>query len=154
MSPYMYLCSFLSSTLADNWHFLVCTHIVIWAKTPRNATTWSSGLTSPNICLTHWGRVTHITHICVGNLTIIGSDSGLSPGRRQATIWTNDAILWIRPLGTNFSEILIEFLTLWFRKIRLNVSSGKWWPFGLSINVLRFMGLVRGHSAGLIKYPQ
>ena len=31
--------------------------------------------------LTHWGRV---THICVGNLTIIGLDNGLSPGRRQA----------------------------------------------------------------------
>ena len=27
--------------------------------------------------LTHWGRT---THICVGNLTIIGSDNGLSPG--------------------------------------------------------------------------
>ena len=33
------------------------------------------------IWLTHWGRV---THICVANLTIIGSDNGLSPGRRQA----------------------------------------------------------------------
>ena len=33
--------------------------------------------------LTHWGRV---THICVSNLTIIGSDNGLSPGRRQAII--------------------------------------------------------------------
>ena len=33
--------------------------------------------------LTHWGRV---THICVGNLTTIGSDNGLSPGRRQAII--------------------------------------------------------------------
>ena len=33
--------------------------------------------------LTHWGRA---THICVGNLTIIGSDNGLSPGRRQAII--------------------------------------------------------------------
>ena len=32
---------------------------------------------------THSGRV---THICVGNLTIIGSDNGLSPGRRQAII--------------------------------------------------------------------
>ena len=31
----------------------------------------------------HWGRV---THICVSNLTIIGSDNGLSPGRRQAII--------------------------------------------------------------------
>ena len=27
--------------------------------------------------LTHWGRV---THICVGKLTIIGSNNGLSPG--------------------------------------------------------------------------
>ena len=33
--------------------------------------------------LTHWGRV---THICVSNLTIIGSDNGLSPDRRQAII--------------------------------------------------------------------
>ena len=33
--------------------------------------------------LTHWGRV---THMCVGNVTIIGSDNGLSPGRRQAII--------------------------------------------------------------------
>ena len=34
---------------------------------------------------THWGRV---MHICVGKLTIIGSDNGLSPERRQAIIWT------------------------------------------------------------------
>ena len=54
---------------------------------------------------THWGRV---THICVNKLTIIGSDNGLSPGRRQAIIWTNAGILLIGPLGTNFSEILIE----------------------------------------------
>ena len=46
--------------------------------------------------LTHWGRV---THICVGNLTIIGWDNGLSPGRRQAIIWTNAGILLIGPLG-------------------------------------------------------
>ena len=40
--------------------------------------------------LTHWGRV---AHICVSNLTIIGSDNGLWPGRRQAIIWTSDGIL-------------------------------------------------------------
>ena len=51
--------------------------------------------------LTHWGRV---THICVSNLTIIGSDNGLSPGRRQAIIWTNTGILLIGPLRTNFNE--------------------------------------------------
>ena len=36
--------------------------------------------------LTHWGRV---THIYVSKLPTIGSDNGLSPGRRQAIIWTN-----------------------------------------------------------------
>ena len=56
--------------------------------------------------LTHWGRV---MHICVGNLTIIGSDNGLSPDQRQAITWTNARILLIGPLasGTNFSEIFI-----------------------------------------------
>ena len=54
--------------------------------------------------LTHWGLV---THICVDNLTTIGSDNGLSPDRRQAIIWTNAGILSIERLGTNFSEIII-----------------------------------------------
>ena len=58
-----------------------------------------------NIYLTHWGRV---MHICVSKLTIIGSDNDLSPGRRQAIIWTNDGILFIRTLLTNFSENLSE----------------------------------------------
>ena len=44
-----------------------------------------------------------MTHICVSKLTNIGSDNGLSPGRRQAIIWTNAGILLIGPLGTNFS---------------------------------------------------
>ena len=34
-----------------------------------------------------------MTHICVGDLTIIGSENGLAPGRRQAIIWTSDGIL-------------------------------------------------------------
>ena len=66
--------------------------------------------------LTHWGRE---THICVGNLTITGSDNSLSPGRRQAIIWTNAGILLIWPLGTNFDEILIEIHTFSFKKMHL-----------------------------------
>ena len=83
--------------------------------------------------LTHWGRV---THICVGNLTIIGSDNGLSPGRRQAISWTNDGILLIGPLGTNFSEILMEILTFLFTKMRSKVSSATRRPFCLGLNML------------------
>ena len=74
------------------------------------------------ITLTHWGRV---THICVSKLTIIGSDAGLSPDRRQAIIWTNTGILLIRTLGTNFSEILSEIHAFSFKKMHLKVSSAK-----------------------------
>ena len=77
-----------------------------------------------------------MTHIRVGNLTIIGSDNSLSPGRHQAIIWTNAGLLLIGPLGTNFSEILIEILTFSFKKMRLKVSSAKRRPFCLGPNVL------------------
>ena len=77
-----------------------------------------------------------MTHICVGKLTIIGSDNGLSPGRRQAIIWTNAGILLIGPLGTNFSEILIEIHIFSFKKMHLKMSSGKWRPFCLGLIVL------------------
>ena len=76
-----------------------------------------------------------MTHICVIKLTIISSDNGLSPGRRQAIIRTNDRILLIGPLGANFSELLIEIPTFSSKKMRLKVSSAKWRPFCLGFNV-------------------
>ena len=63
--------------------------------------------------LTHCG---HVIHVCVSKLTIISSDNGLSPGRRQAIIWTNAGILLIGNLGTNFSEILSKINTFSFKK--------------------------------------
>ena len=83
--------------------------------------------------LTHWGRV---THIFVGKLTNIGSDNGLSPGRRQANIWTNAGISLIGPFRTNFSEILIRIQTFSFKKMHLKMSSAKWRPFCLGLNEL------------------
>ena len=77
-----------------------------------------------------------MTHICVSKFSIFGSDNGLSPDRRQAIIWTNAGLLLIRPLGTYFSESLIEILTFSFKKMRLKVSSAKWRPFCLGLNVL------------------
>ena len=59
-----------------------------------------------NLCvstLIDWGRV---THICVGNLAIIGSDNCLSLGQRHAIIWTDAGILLIGPSETDFNEIL------------------------------------------------
>ena len=83
--------------------------------------------------LTHWGRV---THIYVSKLTIIGSDNGWSPDRYQAIIRTNAGILLIRTFGTNFSEIWSEIHTVSFTKMHLNMSSAKWRPFCLGLNVL------------------
>ena len=60
-----------------------------------------------------WGRV---THLCVSKLSIIGSNNGLAPGRRQAIIWTNAGILWIEPLGKSYRS---------FKKMHLKMSSMK-----------------------------
>ena len=106
----------------------VCTFLL------HNGALWDMSLKQCGICeVGHWGRV---THICVSKLPIIGSDNGLSPGRRQAIIWTNAVILLIWPLGTNLSEILIKINTFSFKKMHLKMSSGKWRPFCLGLNVL------------------
>ena len=95
--------------------------------------------------LTHWGWV---THICVANLTIIASDNGLSPGRRQAIIWTNAGILLLRPLGTKlqwnvnrnsnifihenaFENIFCDMASIWSRPqwVKSKSSSYIWAKF-------------------------
>ena len=77
-----------------------------------------------------------MTHICVSELPIIGSDNGLSPGRRQAITRTNAGILLIQTLGTNFSEIRNEIHTFSSKKMHLKMSTGKRRPFSLGLNVL------------------
>ena len=79
-----------------------------------------------------------MTHICVSKLTIIGSDNGLSPGRRQAIIWTNAGILLIQILGTNFSEILGKIHSFSFKKMHLKMSSAKGHLLSLSLNELKW----------------
>ena len=68
--------------------------------------------------------------------TNIASDNGLSPIWRQAIISTNAAILSIRPQGTYFSEILSKIWKFLFKKMHLKMSSAKWRPFCLGLNVL------------------
>ena len=61
--------------------------------------------------------------MCVGKLTIIGSDNGLSPGRRQAIIWNNARIMLIEPLGTSFSEIWMEIEENTFKNVICEMSA-------------------------------
>ena len=72
-------------------------------------------------------------HICVSKLTTPCLDDGLSPCRRRVIIWTYARILLIGPLCTNFSEMYIFS----FKKMNLEMSSAKSWPFCLELNVLR-----------------
>ena len=106
-----------------------CFKRCIWEHRPQNGGHFVQALT-------YWGRV---THICVGNLTNTGSDNGLSPGRRQAIIWTDAGILLIGPLGTNFSEILIGIQTFSFKETHLKMSSAKWRLFPLGLNELMLL---------------
>ena len=69
-----------------------------------------------------------MTHICIGELNIIGSD----------IVWTSAGILLIGPLGTNLSEILIEIQTFSFKKMHMKMSSAKQRPFCVGLNVSTF----------------
>ena len=51
-----------------------------------------------------------MTHICVSKLSIIGSDNGLSPDRRQAIIWTNAGIFLIGNLKQTSMKFYSKFM--------------------------------------------
>ena len=87
-----------------------------------------------------------MTQIRVNKLAFIGSDNGFSPGWRQSNIWINLILLLIWTFQTNFSEIFIEFHTSYFKKMHLNMSSGKFRPFCLGLNVLNMFSLIRYFS--------
>ena len=70
--------------------------------------------------LTHCGRA---TQICVGNLTIIGSDNGLSPGWRQDIIWISVGLLLMGPLRAYFSVISTNIQQFSLRKMQLKMTS-------------------------------
>ena len=98
------------------------------------------------IGLLHWGSLVErldrrqcilLPHEANGKyIGVIASDNGLSPCWRQAIIWNNAWILLTGPLGTNVSEILIAIHIFSFTKMHFKMSSGKWWPFCLGLNVL------------------
>ena len=150
--------NFISAFIGDDWQAKIWDYLFIVAErainsskllissplkmTMRELIAWYGTYVSS--ILTHWGWV---THICISKLTIIGSDNGLSPSRRQASIWTNAGILLIGPLGTNFSEILIKIHTFSFNKMHLKMSCGKCRPSCLSLNVFRSSWECLPHAA-------
>ena len=57
-----------------------------------------------------------MTHACVSKLTIIGSDSGLSSGWRQAIIGNNAELFYLDPLEQTSIKFSIEIHTLSFSR--------------------------------------
>ena len=141
------LAQLMASCLTTPSHYLnQCWFIiegVLWHFT-RNAHELIRNMCSKITLLTHWDRV---THICVGKLTIIGSDNGMSPGRRQAIIRTNAGILLIRTLRTNFQWNLQRNSYIFIQENALKMSSAKWRQFCLGprkctwkrVNVLKLL---------------
>ena len=83
--------------------------------------------------LTHWGQE---THICISKISIIGSDNGLLPGPLHYLnqCWDIDNFTPRNKLWYNINRKLIHFYS--FKKMHLKMSSGKWRPSCLSLNVL------------------
>ena len=124
-----------------------------------------------NLCVSTPGVSTlidlgRVTHICVGNLAIIGSDNCLSPGWRRAIIWTDAGILLIGPPETDFNEILIKNHTFSFKKIYLKMSPdskvheanmGPIWgrqdPGGPQVGPMNFAIWVVRKMAAILSWP-
>ena len=116
------LCS--SSTIKDiSWYSELCfTYLCCYMFSKLASScckcdwTWAYDINSspPSACVR--ASVNHVS---------IGSDNGVSPIQCQAIIQTNAGLLSIRPLRTNFSEILIKIQNASFKKMHLKMSSAK-----------------------------
>ena len=74
-----------------------------------------------------------MTHICIGKLTAIVSDHGLSPSRHQVIIWTNAGILILDPWE---QPSVKSTLYIFVQENAFEMSSGQWWPFFAASNML------------------
>ena len=93
--------------------------------------------------LTHWGRV---MNICVGNLTIIGSDNGWSAPSHYLNQCLNIVDWTLRnKLQWNFyrnSNIFIH------EKMHLKMASAKWRPFSPGLNMLTWPYMIQADTHG------
>ena len=112
------ICSTLFLAVTTNTRWL-CTYNFVWGVTMQNAWYRSIPYCGMRIAYHFYSfnslRPTdRVTHICDSKLTSTGSVSGLSTGWFEAIIWTDAGLLWIGPLWTNFSDILIIFFLFLF----------------------------------------
>ena len=72
------------------------------------------------------------------NKAIVCSGNDLSPTRHQVIVWANDSLLsitaWVTYISMKFNLIKRAYV---FMNMHLKISSAKWRPFRLSLNVIR-----------------
>ena len=91
-----------------------------------------------NICSTRGDELTNsgrVMHICVGNLTIIGSNNNATPSHYLNQCWNIFYLTLRNKLQWNNyrnSYILIE-------ENPFEMLCAKWWPFCLGLNMLTFL---------------
>ena len=67
-----------------------------------------------------------LTHPVVASINdaFIGLNYGLSPDQHQTIILTNNGLLFIGPMETNFNEIQINVLPFAYKKMLLRIQNG------------------------------
>ena len=85
-------------------YFIIYHYFIIYLYFVKRMSTWY--YTCIYLCWINCVWV-WVTHKCIIELSIIGSDNVLSPGRCQAIFWTNAGILLLHTLGVHLNEILI-----------------------------------------------
>ena len=90
---------------------------------------WKHNATTDRSALTHWGRMSHICHKFVWTIAC----------RLLAAKPLSDPMLIycrLDPSEQTSGELLLDIHIFSFRGIRLIISSAKWLPFCLGLNVL------------------
>ena len=87
----------------------------------------------------------HVTFLY--NFKDFGSDNGLSPGQRQAIIWTNAGILLIGPLEAIVSEISINYCLILILENAFHDDVIKWKHYP------RYWPVVRGIHRSQVNSP-
>ena len=79
----------------------------------------------------YWGGPRESTHsvLIIRQYTWVIIGNGLSHARCQSITWTNVDLLPIRPLGSNFSELLFRIEAFSLHQMYFEMSSAKYRPF-------------------------
>ena len=127
--------------------YFIC-GVIIWifihTPIPHFGYRWCDFSVSPSYSLTHWGRVIKPDH------HLFRQWLGAWPATSHYLNQCWDFVNWT--LRNKLSEYLIKLYTFEFKKMHFKMSSGKWRPFCLSLNVLNSRALLMARKLCITSY--